>query len=174
VIQVFESRRVRWALVGAHAIGLVTEPRATADFDFIVDGGSLDAIIRDLMEVFGALEVEDIGAAVRLEAIDVDLIRSTHHSLFDVALEQQRMVGTWHVPRTEVLIVLKFLAAVSPVRSRDRRRQDATDIGFVYHAAHEQLDRELMIELSKQVYPGAEVAFRELPGKLDRDEPITI
>jgi hypothetical protein len=174
VIEVFRARRVRWALVGAHAIGLVTEPRATADFDFIVDGAKLEAVVGDLTEAFGELDARDIGAAIQLKAIDVDLIRSTNHPLFEAALKRQRTIGEWRVPRTEVLIALKFLAAVSPVRNRDRRRQDATDIAFVYHATRDQLDRALMVELSKLVYPGAEAEFRELLGKLDRDEPISI
>jgi hypothetical protein len=33
--------------------------------------------------------------------------------------EQTRTIGEWSVPQTEVLIVLKFLAAVSPWRARN-------------------------------------------------------
>jgi hypothetical protein len=174
VIRVFKAKRARWALVGAHAIGLLTEPRATADFDFIVDTAKLDELIRALTEEFGPLKQRDIGAAVQLKAIDIDLIRSTDHPLFEVALERRRTVGDWRVPRTEVLIVLKFMAAVSPRRNRDKRRQDVADIGFVYHATHGKLDRAMMIELSRLVYPGAEAEFRDLIGKIDRDEPIAI
>jgi hypothetical protein len=174
VIRVFKAKRARWALVGAHAIGLVTEPRATADFDFIVDAAKLDDVVAALTKEFGPLDERDIGAAIQLRAIDVDLIRSTDHPLFEVALEQRRTVGNWRVPRTEVLIVLKFMAAVSPRRNRDKRRQDVADIGFVYHAAEGKLERAMMIELSRLVYPGAETEFSELIDKIDRDEPISI
>ena len=174
VVDVFKAKRARWALVGAHAIGLLTEPRATVDFDFIVDAAKLDDILTALTKVFGRLDARDIGAALQLKAIDIDLIRSTDHPLFEVALEQRRTVGRWRVPRTEVLIVLKFMAAVSPRRNRDKRRLDIADLGFVYHAAERKLDRKLMIELSRLVYPGAETEFRELIGKIDRDEPIAI
>jgi hypothetical protein len=174
VIRVFKAKRARWALVGAHAIGLVTEPRATADFDFIVDAAKLDDVVAALTKEFGPLDERDIGAAIQLKAIDVDLIRSTDHRLFEVALEQRRTVGDWRVPRTEVLVVLKFMAAVSPRRNRDKRRQDVADIGFVYHAAEGKLDRAMMIELSRLVYPGAETEFSELIDKIDRDEPISI
>jgi hypothetical protein len=173
VIRVFKAKRARWALVGAHAVGLLTEPRATADFDFIVDAAKLDELIRALTKEFGPLKERDIGAAVQLTAIDIDLIRSNEHPLFEVALEKRRTVGAWRVPRTEVLIVLKFMAAVSPRRNRSKRRQDVADIGFVYQAAG-KLDRAMMIKLSRLVYPGAEVEFRELIGKIDRDEPIAI
>ncbi|HEY0988524.1 MAG TPA: hypothetical protein VGD80_15775 [Kofleriaceae bacterium] len=152
----------------------MTEPRATADFDFIVDAAKLDEIVRALTKEFGPLKERDIGAAVQLTAIDVDLIRSTDHPLFEAALERRRTVGDWRVPRTEVLIVLKFMAAVSLRRDRNKRRQDVTDIGFVYHAVGGKLDRAMMIELSRLVYPGAETEFRELIGKIARNEPVAI
>lgn len=174
VVEVFEAMRVPWALVGAHAIGLVTEPRATADFDFIVDGTKLEGVIRALTRAFGRLDELDIGAAVQLRAIDVDLIRSTKHPLFQVALERHRIVGEWRVPRTEVLIVLKFLAAVSPRRDSDKRMQDVTDIARVYRRAEQQLDRSMMIELSASVYPGAEDEFTDLLDKIARGDRISI
>jgi len=73
VVEVFETSRAGWALVGGHAIGLVTEPRATADFDFIVEGAKLSKVTRELTRVFGELGENDIGAAIQLKAIDVDL-----------------------------------------------------------------------------------------------------
>jgi hypothetical protein len=174
VVNVFESCRAEWALVGAHAIGLVTEPRATEDFDFVVEGKKLSAVLRALTKEFGELGETDIGAAVQLKAIDVDLIRSTTHPLFAAALQHARSIDRWRVPRTEVLIVLKFLSAVSPVRNRRKRRQDVTDLAYAYEVAAPSLDRALMMTLSKLVYPGAEAEFRELLDKLDRDEPIMI
>lgn len=174
VIEVFKAKRARWVVVGAHAIGLITEPRATVDFDFIVDAAKLDDLIRGLTKVFGALDERDIGAAIQLKALDVDLIRSSDHPLFQLALDERRTVGDWRVPRTEVLIVLKFMAAVSLRRNRLKRIQDIYDIGLVYETAKAGLDRALMIELSRQVYAGAEAEFRELLDKLDRGEPISI
>jgi hypothetical protein len=174
VVEVFELCRARWALVGAHAIGLLTEPRATADFDFIVEGSKLAAVIRKLSSVFGDLGELDIGAAIQLKAIDIDLIRSTSHPLFQAALQDARTVGTWKVPRTEVIMVLKFLAAVSPVRNRRKRIQDVSDMSYVYEVAGSDLDRDRMIELSRLVYPGADREFCELLDKLDRNEPISI
>jgi hypothetical protein len=73
-----------------------------------------------------------------------------------------------------LLVVLKFLAAVSPTRDRRKRRQDVTDLSYVYEVAGDSLDRALMIELSRLVYPGAEREFGELLDKIDRDEPIAI
>ena len=174
VIEVFKAKRTKWALVGAHAIGLVTEPRATLDFDFVVEGGKLETIVKALTKEFGELDEQDIGAAIQLRGIDVDLIRSTSHPLFQVALEQLRTIGDWKVPRTEVLVVLKFLAAVSPRRDSDKRMQDATDIARMCKRAATQLDRTMMVELAALVYPGAESEFAELLDKLERGERIPI
>ena len=152
VVEVFESNRATWALVGAHAIGLLTEPRATGDFDFIVEGGKLQGVLDNLAEIFGDLGANDIGAAIQLKAIDVDLIRSTNHELFHEAIQQVRTIGAWKVPRTEVLLVLKFLAAVSPWRNRDKRRQDIVDLSTTYNAVGaDHLDRAEMIRLAARV-----------------------
>lgn len=121
VIEAFESCHVRWALVGTYAIGLVTEPRATPDFDFIVETAGLASLLRWLAKELGELGETDMGAEIQLRAIDVDLIGASKHPLFHAALEQVRTVGEWKVPPTEVLIVLKFLTARSPRRERHRR-----------------------------------------------------
>lgn len=173
VIGVFTARQVSWVLVGAHAVGLLTEPRATADFDFVVEGRRLDDVISGLAEQFGDLGANDIGAAVQLKSIDIDLIRSNNHPLFQEALLQSRKVGSWNVPRTEVLVVLKFLAALSPWRHKNKRRLDIIDIASIYEAVP-ALDREFMIGLSRLVYPGAETEFCTLLETLDRGGAISI
>lgn len=174
VVEVFEACHASWALVGAHAIGLLTESRATANFDFIVEGAKLPAVVRGLTEEFGELDETDIGATIQLKAIDIDLIRSTNHPLFEAALEQSRTVGEWKVPRTEVIVVLSFWAVVSPERDRIKRMQDMADLIRVYQTAFDEIDRARMIELSKLVYPGAERELGELLDKIDRGEPIAI
>lgn len=172
VVEVFEANHAAWALVGAHAINLLTEPRATTDFDFVVEASKFVGVLDGLAVAFGDLGENDIGAAIQLKAIDVDLIRSTNHPLFHEALRDVRVIGEWKVPRTEVLIVLKFLSAVSPWRHRAKRIQDIGDITAIHGAA--ALDRATMIELSRLVYPGAEAEFGALLDHIDRGEPISI
>lgn len=174
-IAVFESNRAAWALVGAHAVGILTEPRATADFDFIVETRKLDAIVRDLSGAFGELDAREIGAAVRLTAIDINLIRSTNHALFQEALREVRTVGDWKLPRIEVLIALKFLAAISPWRDRVRKTRDMSDIAALYLAGEvPPLDREETIRLGGLAYPGAERELRDLLDRIDRGDPLSI
>lgn len=175
VIRAFEASNAKWALVGAHAVGLLTEPRATVDFDFIVEGRRLSAVLARLKGEFGDLDALDIGAAVRLRAIDVDLIRSDNHALFREALERTSIVGDWRIPPPEAIIALKFLSAVSPWRNRDKRAQDIVDLRTVYHAVgSEALDRAVMVELAGLVYPGAERELEDILERIDRGEPIPI
>jgi len=175
VIQVFNDVGARWALVGAHATGMLTTPRATADFDFIVEERKLPAVLNALREAFGDLGEQDIGAAVRLTSIDVDLIRSGNHPLFTKAIDHVRTREHWFVPRAEVIIVLKYLSAVSPWRNRAKRAYDVGDLRMIYATVgRDQLDLELMKDLSALVYPGAEQEFMELLERIDRGEPIEI
>lgn len=78
------------------------------------------------------------------------------------------------MPRTEVLIVLRFLSAVIPDRAPGRRRQGVTDLGNVYEDHRDDIDRAARIELSRLVHPGAEHELGELLDKIDRGEPIAI
>lgn len=175
VIRVFENCGAKWALVGAYAVGLLTEPRATVDFDFIVESRKLKSVVSALEEEFGRLDAEDIGAAIRLRAIDVDLIRSNNHALFREALDRAQLSGEWRIPPPEVIIALKFLAAVSPWRNRDKRSQDIADLRTIYHAVGpEELDADTMTELAALVYPGAEREFEDMLARIDRGDPIQV
>ncbi len=175
VIKAFEARGAKWALVGAHAVGHLTEPRATVDFDFIVEARKLKSVLDQLEHEFGDLDMQDIGAGVRLRTIDVDLIRSDNHALFREALDQAQLVGEWRIPPPEVVIALKFLSAVNPWRNRDKRVQDMSDLQSIYHAAGpEDLDRDSMKRLAGLVYPGAEREFEALLHRIDRGDPISV
>lgn len=175
VVAVFQQVETRWALVGAHAIGTLTQPRATVDFDFVVEEPKLRAITKALEQKFGDLDIVELGPAIRLRALDVDLIRSATHSLFREALSHVRLVGEWRIPVPEVLIVLKFLAAVSPWRDPSKRMVDVADLRTLYlTVGKEELDGDLVERLAAQVYPGAERGLEALLQRIERGEPVTI
>ena len=174
VLEVFEANQAQWVLVGAHAVGLLTQPRATADFAFIVESQKLDSIVHDLAASFGDLGERDIGGAIELAAIDVDLIQSANHALFAEALRDVRLLGQWRLPRTEVLIALKFLSSISPWRNRTKRALDIVDLRAIYLAVGARLDRAELIRLGGLAYPEAEREFGELLAKIDRGDPLSI
>ena len=175
VLEVFRETGVRWALVGAHAIGTFTHPRATEDFDFVIEDARLRGVLDALEKELGELDPIDMGPAIRLRAHDLDLIRSATHPLFQAALDRVRTVGDWRIPVPEVLLALKFLAAVSPWRDRTKKMQDTVDLRALYMAVgKDALDAELLRELAAKVYPGAEKEFSELLARLESGEPSAI
>lgn len=164
----------KWALVGAHAVGMLTEPRATTDFDFVIQGTKLARIIRLLEERIGDLGAQDIGSGVRLLSIDIDLIRSNNHPLFREAITRTRMIERWSVPVTEVLLALKFMSAVSPWRGATQKAQDFVDLRKVYENHRDALDRELLSRLADLVYRDAHTELEYLLDRIDRGDPISI
>ena len=174
LVAVLEASGARWVLVGAHAVGFLTTPRATIDMDFVVEERKLSAVIQALERELGPLDVEDIGPALRLKGIDVDLIRSTNHPLFGAVLEQIQRIQEWNLPRPEALIALKYMSAVSPWRGRAKRLLDAADLVAVYQASRDALDRMLLVRLAQLTFPGADKELLDLLGRVDRGEPITI
>jgi len=88
VIGVLEDLGVQWTLVGAHAVNFYVRPRATEDIDLVVDARRMRSISQALERVFGPLQIDDIGAALRVLNLSVDLIRSDNHVLFRAALDE--------------------------------------------------------------------------------------
>lgn len=174
LVSVFDQSGARWALVGAHAVGMITEPRATADLDFVIEEARLKTVLEALRDELGELDDEDIGPAVRLKALNVDLIRSATHPLFGEALRRTRILEQWSVPVTEALIALKFLAAISPWRAPEKRLHDLGDLVALYRAARDELDPALLRRLAGMAYPGAEREFEALLERIDRGEPLRI
>lgn len=175
VIDAFEEAGASWVLVGAQAVGILTEPRATADFEFIVESARLPRLLEVLRREMGELSEDDVGAAIRLKALDVDLIRSGNHALFREALALRQPAGSWFVPSPEALLVLKFLSAVNPWRSQAKRIHDVGDLAAVYRAVGaDALDRGTLDRLAGLVYPGAEAELRSLLDRIDRGDPLSI
>ena len=175
VIEIFQREHAAWVLVGAHAVGMLTRPRATANVDFIVDSAAIPRVIAALATEFGDLRSRDVGGAIELAALDVDIIHSANHPLFREAIDLARPHGDWQVPPAEVLIALKFLAAISPWRARDRKAQDMVDLRSIYlTVGAPQLDLPILHRLGGLAYPDADREFRTLIERLDRGEPIAI
>lgn len=175
IIGELDSLGVAWCLIGAHAVGEYVEPRATLDVDLLVDDRRMAAILERLRDAVGELDEDDIGPAVRLRAVAVDLVRASSNDVFRAVLVDARTKGAWRLPTTEGLLVLKFMAATSPFRGVTRRRQDMVDLLALYEAVDpEALDRERMAELAAKVFPGAENELTELLRRVDAGEPITV
>jgi hypothetical protein len=174
VIAVLDGASIKWTLVGAHAVNTYVRPRATVDIDFVVDAKMFKRLLSALETEFGPLETTDVGAAVRITNLSVDLIRSDNHPLFRIALDSATDAGDARVPPAEVLVALKFLAAVSPWRRLADRQQDAADLINVYQSQGEDFDRDGALELAKTVYPGAEKELAKMLDGIDSGHAVPI
>lgn len=168
LLAAFSEVGASWTLVGAHAVGMLTE-RAAADFDFVVEERKLRALLQRR-----GYRRRRATTDVRLRTIDVDLIRSGAHPLFRQSLTETQTIDRWRIPRSELLIALKFLSSVSPWRGRDRRARDTADLISLYNEASGALDRERILSFAAQVYPGAEREFGDILDRIDNGEPISI
>ncbi len=174
VVGLLERLGVKWTLIGAHAVNVYVRPRATVDVDFVVEGRAIGRVIEQLEHEFGPLQTTDIGAALRVVNLSIDLVRSDNHPLFRAALDRGEPRGGALVPPPELLVALKFLAAVSPWRRLGERKQDAADLINVYQAAGAAFDRQTAIEYGRTVYPNAERDLADMFDRIDRGEDIPL
>ena len=175
VIQILDELGVSWCLIGAHAVGEFTEPRATTDVDLLVDDRKLGELLGALRTGLGELDDVDIGPAVRLRAIAVDLVRASSNRLFRETISGAVERHGMKLPTREALIALKFMAMVAPFRAQNRRRQDVVDLIALYESAVEtELDRAELARLTAMIFPGAETKLSELLRRIDAGEPIQL
>jgi hypothetical protein len=174
VIDVLTRVGARWSVVGAHAVNLFVEPRATVDIDLVVDARKMKPILRALEEEFGAVQTTEVGAALRVTNLSLDLIRADNHPLFRAALDDAEERQGVRVPTVELLLVLKFLAATSPWRDVADRKQDVADLIRVYRATGADLDRPAALRYASRVYPRAEVEFAGILDRIDRGEDVSV
>src|SRR3989442_10677791 len=173
-IAVLERVGTRWALVGAHAVNFFARPRATIDMDFVVDARKLRVLLDAVRAEFGEIETVDLGGALRIANLSVDLIRSDNHTLFRLGLDLAEEREGVRLRPPEPLVVRKFLAAVSPWRNVADRKQDEADLLRLVQARGEDLDCAAALGYAERAYPGAERELAALLERIDRGENISL
>lgn len=167
VARVLGRAKVRYVLVGAHAINLYTgKPRATRDVD-VVTAAPVKAC-RAMQDAYPKLSVEDHPVVIRFkdEGTEVlDLIKSRSGKLFAEVLRQVVSVpmgGTIvTVANLEAALAMKFSSMSNPARQVPDRLQDAAD--FARAAVfHEDAHLPLLRRLGELVYLGGGDALLKL------------
>ncbi|MBN4050412.1 hypothetical protein JYT28_01550, partial [Desulfobulbus sp. AH-315-M07] len=174
VIAVLDDVGAAWTVVGAHALNSYVRPRATDDIDIVVEASKLPEVLKALEQKMGKLQIDDIGAAIRVLDLSVDLIRSDNHVLFRAALEKAVQIGEVRVPPPELLLALKFLASTSPWRKAADRGQDTVDLVRLYQTLGSTLDREGAFRYAASIYPGAERELEQMLRRIDRGEKLQV
>lgn len=180
--RLLERVGARWALVGGHAVSAYVRPRLTVDVDFLVEG-------RRRQEVEGALR--ETGYTLRPEADVVrvlrgpddaepiaDLLFSHLHALWSEALRNASEVAyqgrTVRLVSRPALVAMKFLAAVSPLRSVPERHQDVADIALLVTRGWTSEEAAEANRLAGLAHRGAAEELTRLVDDLRAGRPVTI
>jgi hypothetical protein len=144
------------------------------DIDLVIDPRRMKTVLHALGEEFGGIQTTEVGAAIRVTNLSVDLVRGDNHPLFRAALDDAVDCEGVRVPPAELLLVLKFLAATSPWRDVADRKQDLADLIRIYRAVGGDLDRPGALRYASQVYPRAETEFGTILDRIDRGEDAAL
>ncbi|MBI4600580.1 MAG: nucleotidyl transferase AbiEii/AbiGii toxin family protein, partial [Planctomycetes bacterium] len=170
-----EAAGVDWVLVGAAAVNhYLKRPRATLDVDVVVREKDLrkakrvlKAACPDLRETESSPLGPPEGTVVNFHGtlspdpmrLEADVIKSQSHELFGVALDRKVVAGGVKVATVEVLLALKYLAAVSPWRRPGDKHQDVADFIKAFKDNRDRIDRALLLDLAFRADEGAREDF---------------
>lgn len=167
VARVFGRAKVRYVLVGAHAINLYTgRPRATQDVDVI--SAAPAKARRAVQQAYPDLSVEDHPVVIRFkdggrEVLDV--IKASSGKIFAEVLRRAILVEvdgvSLPVPSFETALAMKFSSMTSPTRATDDRLQDAVDFSRAAKF-RAKADEALLHALGDFAYPGGGDALLKL------------
>jgi hypothetical protein len=174
-----DAAGVEWVLVGAQAVNLyLVRPRATVDVDIVVRKKDLRKAKKALEEACGDVTDSEVHFRGLLwpapSRLEVDVIKSTSHPLFDEALDRKVPVEGVPAPCIEALLALKYLSAVSPWRSKPDKLQDISDFIRAFFDNRPRIDRSLLSDLASRAYKNAGAEFEKFLEDVEDDRPITI
>ena len=179
VAGVLSKAKVRYVLVGAHAINMYTgKPRATQDVDVVTDAPAKAR--RAIADAFPHLVATDHPVVVRFtedgeEVLDIikagsgKVFRRVLRLVNSVEMDGRAVV----VPTIEAALALKFNSMISPSRQADDRMQDAVDFSRAAKADVE-LDDALLFELGELVYVGGGAELRKLVADARAGRPLEL
>jgi hypothetical protein len=159
VARVLSRAKVRYVLVGAHAINLYTgKPRATQDVDVIT--AAPEKARRAVQQAYPQLAVEEHPVVIRFseggeEVLDLikagsgKLFRRVLRHVITVDIGGERVV----VPNAEAVLALKFCSMINLARPTDDRMQDAVDFSRAAKL-QKKANLTLLRELGELVYAG--------------------
>lgn len=136
VFRVLNAARVRFMLLGTHAVGgWMREPRTTTDVDILVGTRGHKKAVRVLLTAFAQLRAEEHEDETHLrdtvtEQILIDVMKS-NQSLYLNAFRHTHPVEwegqRFRIPSLELALVMKFTAMVSVGRDYADKHIDAHD-----------------------------------------------
>jgi hypothetical protein len=185
ILALLRRRRVRYALVGGHAVSFHWKPRLTVDIDFLVPERALAGLERALPEhgFVGqrrgeVLRVWVAGADPATSDPVVDFVPAEFNRAQEEALRTALDVVYQKLPLRVVtraaLVALKFLSATSEARAVADKHQDLADLAHLVQQAWRPADAREARRLVGMSYAGAGGDLDRLVGDILAGRPITV
>lgn len=144
--QLLTSNNIPHMIVGAHALGEITsEPRATQDVDVVVRDVDYKKTIETIIDEYPYLKPDGNRIKDQRGNVLVDVLTDAH-PIYKIAMD---MGG--RTPDPEMVLVMKFLSGVSPLRRKDKKLQDKADFFNVVDKI--DVDEERVLDLLKKADP---------------------
>jgi hypothetical protein len=182
VIAVLNAAKVRFVLMGAHAIGGWTRaPRATQDVDVLVGARGFRKAVRELLTAFPQVEADDHEAVTRLrdrktQAVLIDVMKP-HQDLMQAALNNTCAVEgreqPYRIPTLEMALALKFAPMISLNRAIEKKHLDAHDF-ITMIKVNPEIDLVKLAELGEFIYPGGGAELVQKVGQVRRGEKLIL
>jgi len=174
-----DREEIEWVLVGAEGINLyLKRPRATVDVDIVVRKKHLAKARKILKDVGTGLNDAEVRMKATLSgepnSLEVDVIKSQSHPLFERALDSRVLLDGVPTPSVEALLALKFLSAVSPWRLEEDKHQDVSDFIRCFKDNKDQIDRAALVQLASLAHKNAAKEFPAFLEAVENDRPIAI
>lgn len=162
VIRVLNAAKVRFMLVGTHALGGWTgKPRTTTDVDLLIGARLHKRAVRVLLAAFPQLRNDEHDDETRLcytetgQAL-IDVMKA-NQVLYRAAFRHSHRVKwksqTYLIPSLELALAMKFTAMISVTRRRADQFSDAGDfMGMV--ESNSVIDSKNLHALGQLVYNG--------------------
>ncbi len=162
VFRVLDAARVRFMILGTHALGGWTrKPRTTTDVDILVGTRNHKKAVRVLLAALPQLRAEDHEDATHLRETEtgqvlIDVMKANQPLYLD-AFKYAHLVEwngqKYRIPSLELALAMKFLAMISVQRDYADKHSDAGDfIGMVQ--SNSAVDSRKLHLLGQLVYNG--------------------
>lgn len=164
VLAALEAGGITAVVIGGVAVGCHSgRPRATIDLDLIVSTVPKPRTLTKIGKIVNAVRLEKHPSFLTFMAKSVvgdrevvDLITAkagsyglTFDHTIELAIDGIRVL----IPTAEMLVVLKYTAAVNPIRSKSKQAQDWADI-YAILDANSKISLPTMVHLADLVVPG--------------------
>ena len=164
IINVLNNEGIENIVIGGIVVGCHSgRPRATQDIDIIIGSEPKPAVIKQIGKIVKSKKVEIhpsfISFIVKSVVGDreiVDLITSRAGSyglVFNNFIEIKINSTLIKIPTVEMLIVLKYTAAVNPIRSLAKKSQDWADIYSIIDV-NDKMNIQSIIRMANSIVPG--------------------